>query len=92
MDMSPFGSAGTFLGFWTLVVTLARGIGVSGGGIVRDVALQATGSLNVSYGSVFAIGALGLALSLWVLMRVKVDRLSQHGAARYCSDSGECSD
>src|SRR5690606_709176 len=25
MDMSPFGSAGTFLGFWSLVSTMGRG-------------------------------------------------------------------
>ncbi len=74
MEMSPFGRAGTFLGFWTLVVTLARGVGVSGGGIIRDIALQATGSLNVSYGLVFAIGMVGLVISLWVVTRVKVDR------------------
>ncbi len=76
MEMSPFGRAGTFLGFWTLVVTIARGVGVSGGGIVRDVALQASGDLSLSYGAVFVLGALGLALSLWVLARVKVERFS----------------
>ena len=74
MEMSPFGRAGTFLGFWTLVVTLARGIGVSGGGVVRDIALQLSGDLSLAYGSVFVIGAIGLAVSLWVLTRVKVDR------------------
>lgn len=72
MEMSPFGRAGTFLGFWTLVVTLARGLGVSGGGVIRDLALQMTGSHTFSYGAVFVIGALGLAVSLWVLLRIKV--------------------
>ncbi len=33
MDMSPVERAGTFLGFWTLLVTFTRGFGVSGGGI-----------------------------------------------------------
>lgn len=72
MDMSPFGRAGTFLGFWTLVVTLARGIGVSGGGIGRDIALQLSGSVSLSYGLMFAIGMVGLAVSYWVLSRVNV--------------------
>lgn len=72
MDMSPFGKAGTFLGFWTLVVTLARGAGVSGGGIVRDVALQLTGDLHLAYGAVFALGVVGLLLALWALSRINV--------------------
>ena len=77
MDMSPFGRAGTFLGFWTLVVTMARGIGVSGGGILRDLMLGLTGDLSVSYGIVFALGAVGLVVALWMLYHVKV---GQHKA------------
>ncbi|NJO84089.1 MAG: hypothetical protein HC828_15745 [Blastochloris sp.] len=42
MDMSPNGRAGAFLGFWTLVVTLSRGLGVSSGGPVRDIVLAMT--------------------------------------------------
>ncbi|HYO89265.1 MAG TPA: MFS transporter, partial [Candidatus Limnocylindrales bacterium] len=72
MDMSPAGRAGAFLGFWTLVVTLARGIGVSSGGIGRDVMLQATGSAGSAYGIVFALGFVGLGVSLWALSRVNV--------------------
>jgi len=74
MDMSPVGRAGAFLGFWTLVVTLARGIGVSGGGIVRDITLQLTGSPNTAYGLVFLAGIAGLGASLWALRRVDVAR------------------
>ncbi|MEP7290197.1 MAG: BCD family MFS transporter [Chloroflexota bacterium] len=73
MEMSPFGRAGTFLGFWTLVVTLARGVGVSGGGIVRDLALSLSGSLSISYGAVFVIGAVGLAVSLMIMLRIRSD-------------------
>ena len=77
MDMSPFGRAGTFLGFWTLVVTMARGIGVSGGGIVRDLMLNLTGDLSVSYGIVFALGAVGLVVALWMLYHVKVGQYKE---------------
>jgi BCD family chlorophyll transporter-like MFS transporter len=74
MDMSPFGKAGTFLGFWTLVVTLARGLGVSGGGILRDVFLGVSdGNYAIAYGIVFAIGAAGLGVSLYMLSRVKMN-------------------
>ena len=73
MDMSPLGRAGTFLGFWTLLVTFSRGFGVSGGGIVRDLALQITDSLTVSYGVVFGLGVIGLAVSLYALNQVNID-------------------
>lgn len=80
MDMSPSGRAGTFLGFWTLTVTLARGIGVSGGGIVRDLTLQVTGSLQIAYASVFVLEVLGLALALWLLNSVNVKEFKQQQA------------
>ncbi|MDX1995401.1 MAG: BCD family MFS transporter [bacterium] len=70
MDMSPFGRAGTFLGFWTLVVTLARGTGVSGGGIVHDAVDLIARNPNLSYGAVFVVGAIGLSAALWALGRV----------------------
>jgi len=73
MDMSPFGRAGTFLGFWTLVVTLARGVGVSGGGMLRDLFLSFNGGDFASgYGWVFALGAGGLIVALVFLSRVNV--------------------
>lgn len=70
MDMSPAGRAGTFLGFWTLVVTLSRGMGVSSGGIIRDIVLQISGNLQWSYGFVFVLGVFGLLVSLYCLLRV----------------------
>ena len=72
MDMSPFGKAGTFLGFWTLVVTFARGGGVAGGGILRDLGLQIGGTYTFAYGAAFAIGALGLLAALYALSQVNV--------------------
>ena len=86
MDMSPFGRAGTFLGFWTLVVTFARGLGVSGGGILRDLGLQMGASLGVAYGLVFVIGAVGLAISLWTLTQVHAHEFTQ---ANQTSDTSQ---
>lgn len=80
MDMSPFGRAGTFLGFWTLVVTIARGIGVSSGGIVRDLMLQLSGSHATAYGFVFAAGAVGLLVALWALSHVNVQSFKSQQA------------
>jgi BCD family chlorophyll transporter-like MFS transporter len=72
MTLSPAGRAGTFLGFWTMVVTLARGGGVASGGVVRDALLALTGQLNVAYGVVFVVGVVGLAFSWWALNQVDV--------------------
>lgn len=72
MTLSPSGRAGTFLGFWTMVVTLTRGGGVASGGIVRDLVLSLSGQFSVSYGVVFVIGALGLAASWWALSQLDV--------------------
>lgn len=83
MDMSPSGRAGAFLGFWTLVVTLSRGLGVSSGGIVRDIGLAVTADQAVAYGLVFVIGVVGLGVSMFALSRVNVVEFKQtHVATR----------
>jgi BCD family chlorophyll transporter-like MFS transporter len=69
MEMSPDGHAGTFLGFWTLVVTLSRGTGISTGGIVRDVVYTASGSLVTSYAAVFGLAAVGMVAAYVFLMQ-----------------------
>lgn len=68
MDLSPAGRAGAFLGFWTLCVTFARGAGVAGGGIARDLVLALSGEYAVAYGAVFCLGFLGLA-GAWIALR-----------------------
>ena len=71
MELSPSGKAGTFLGFWTLCVTMARGAGVAGGGIVRDLALFLSGEHAIAYGAVFCCGFVGLLVSYFALRQVK---------------------
>jgi len=72
MDMSPPGRAGTFLGFWTLSVTFARGLGVAGGGVVRDVALSLSGEFSVAYGFAFVLGFIGLLVAWLALKQVNL--------------------
>lgn len=72
MDLSPAGRAGAFLGFWTFCVTLARGAGVAGGGIVRDLMLGLSNEHAIAYGAVFCIGLVGLLLSLFALRQVRL--------------------
>lgn len=72
MDLSPSGRAGAFLGFWTLTVTFARGLGVAGGGAVRDAALGLSGQFSVAYGVVFILGFIGLLVAWLALRRVSL--------------------
>jgi len=72
MDMSPIGRAGTFLGFWTFSVTIARGFGVSVGGIIRDLVLGLTGEFTMAYGVVFVLGFIGLGLAWMALLQVDI--------------------
>lgn len=88
MEFSPAGRAGTFLGFWTMVVTLARGLGVSGGGIIRDVVLSLSGDLALSYAAVFILELLGLAFAFWILRQINVQSfLADYGEQRPAADT-----
>lgn len=89
MDLSPSGRAGAFLGFWTLVVTVARGVGVSGGGIARDLSLQITGTPNVAYGLVFVGGMVGLGVALWALSQVDVRKFRSEFQPQATATSAE---
>jgi BCD family chlorophyll transporter-like MFS transporter len=82
MDMSPVGRAGTFLGFWSMSVTLARGGGVSTGGILRDLGLGLTGDFTMAYGMAFFAGMIGLSVALWCLNSIHVENYER-------VDSGE---
>lgn len=72
MELSPAGRAGTFLGFWTMIETISRGIAVGSGGVLRDFVLSLSGNLQMAYVSVFAVEVVGLVVSLWILNRVNV--------------------
>ncbi len=71
MDMSPSGRAGTFLGFWSFCVTIARGVGVAGGGVLLEIGKGFSGEYAPAYGIVFVVGLLGILCSAWSLHRVK---------------------
>jgi MFS transporter, BCD family, chlorophyll transporter len=73
MDMSPVGRAGTFLGFWSMSVTLARGGGVSTGGIIRDLGLWFAGDYSIAYGIAFLAGVMGLAVATYCLNSIHVE-------------------
>lgn len=77
MDMSPLGRAGTFLGFWSMSVTLARGGGVSMGGIIRDVGLN-FGDHSIAYGIAFLFGTIGLVVATYCLNSIHIEAYQSH--------------
>jgi BCD family chlorophyll transporter-like MFS transporter len=87
MEMSPFGRAGTFLGFWTLVVTVARGVGVSAGGVLRDVGIALSGSPQVAYGAAFLLAGIGLVVAFAALRQVNVQAFQDEQGVTIKSDA-----
>jgi MFS transporter, BCD family, chlorophyll transporter len=72
MAMTTNQAAGAYLGLWTMIQLVSRGVGIGLGGIVRDVMLALTGSLAVAYSSVFILEAVGLAVCVGLLLRLDV--------------------
>jgi BCD family chlorophyll transporter-like MFS transporter len=81
MDMTRAWGAGIYLALWTVSETLARGVGVGIGGVIRDVTLSIANSLSVAYGTVFLLEAIGFAITLVILSRVNVVAFQQQTPA-----------
>ena len=72
MAMTTETEAGAYLGLWTMIQLVSRGIGIGLGGVVRDVMLALTGSSALAYSSVFILEALGLAVCIALAWRLDV--------------------
>ena len=65
------------------------GAGVSGGGILRDLALLTGGGLQLAYAAVFLIEVAGLAVALYALSRVGARELQlQHAPEQVLTQAG----
>jgi BCD family chlorophyll transporter-like MFS transporter len=64
--------AGAYLGLWTVTVLLSRGIGISLGGVLRDLFVNLGASEALAYALVFGISAIGLLVSIPLLWRVNI--------------------
>jgi len=62
--------AGAYLGLWTVTILLARGIGISLGGALRDALIALTNAPPDAYGIIFALEGFGLLVSVFLLTRV----------------------
>lgn len=80
MSLTDISHAGLFIGIWGIVQALAQGVGVIGGGLVRDVAHYLTDNATLGYTIVY-ITSLSLLLLVDILLasrygkRLRVDEI-----------------
>lgn len=77
LDMTIPGQIGMFVGAWGTADACARMLGALLGGIVRDSIVVLTANKPAGYIAVFFIEALALAISLWLLRGISVDRFRE---------------
>lgn len=73
MSLVDVSHAGLFLGIWGIVQAMAQGIGVIGGGLVRDVTQYLTGNVALGYTVVY-VGSLTM---LFIVLLVLLLRLGE---------------
>ena len=72
MAMTTEKEAGAYLGLWTMIQLVSRGVGIGLGGVVHDVMLALTGSPTLAYSSVFILEGVGLAACIALVLRLDV--------------------
>lgn len=76
MSLVDIAHAGLFLGIWGIVQAMAQGIGVIGGGVVRDIAQYVMGNVALGYTMVYMTSLVFLLLTVAILMFRLGDKLS----------------
>jgi len=72
LDLTAAEAAGTFIGAWGLAQSISRGMAVVIGGSILDIGRKLLPSLELAYGMVFVLEAVGMVVSIWFLNRVSV--------------------
>lgn len=72
MAVTTAEKAASYLALWSVIQLVSRGLGIAGGGIVRDVVNTLSSQISVAYAAVFAIEAIGLIACIWLLRRVDI--------------------
>ncbi|BAY70073.1 BCD family MFS transporter [Anabaena sp. FACHB-709] len=72
LDLTVAEAAGTFIGAWGLAQAFARGTAVVTGGAALDIGKRFLPTLELAYGFVFVLEAVGMIVSIWFLNRVSV--------------------
>ncbi|OUL33190.1 BCD family MFS transporter [Nostoc sp. 106C] len=73
LDLTAAEAAGTFIGAWGLAQSISRGLAVVIGGAILDTGRKLLPSLELAYGLVFVLEAVGILVSIWFLNRVNVN-------------------
>lgn len=73
MSLTDISHAGLFLGIWGIVQAMAQGIGTIGGGLVRDIAQNQTGSVILGYTTVY-VTSLTVLLIVVLLLAFRMGR------------------
>ncbi len=77
LDMTTATSVGLFIGVWGMANAISRLVGTVLGGVVRDIVTQITQDPVLGYIIVFAIEALMLLVSLFMLRQIDVGAFRQ---------------
>ncbi|MBD2445868.1 BCD family MFS transporter [Nostoc sp. FACHB-152] len=72
LDLTAAEAAGTFIGAWGLAQSVSRGVAVVIGGTLLDIGRRTLPSLELAYGLVFLLEAVGMVVSIWFLNRVNI--------------------
>jgi BCD family chlorophyll transporter-like MFS transporter len=72
LDLTAAEAAGTFIGAWGLAQAVSRGLAVVIGGAILDTGRKLLPNLELAYGLVFVLEAVGMLVSIWFLNRVNV--------------------
>lgn len=72
LDLTAAETAGTFIGAWGLAQAIARGLSTVLGGSILDIGRILFTEPVLAYGTVFAIQAVGMILSINLLNRVNI--------------------
>lgn len=82
MSLADSAHVGLFLGLWGVMQALAQGIGLLGGGVVRDTVGGASGDVAAGYGVVYGLSGALLLLALVLLGALRLGRHLQAGTLR----------
>jgi BCD family chlorophyll transporter-like MFS transporter len=72
MAMSSEERAGSYLALWSVIQLVARGTGIASGGLIRDLALLATGQMHLAYATLFLTEAAGIFIAIMLLRQVDI--------------------
>ena len=78
LDLTAAETAGTFIGAWGLAQAMSRALATLVGGVVLDIGRSIFTAPILAYGSVFAIQALGMILSIAILNQVDVQEFKNN--------------